>query len=70
VTLISIGWGRLGAMRIGRRSYRIIFVLGTIIALIAKDFSVPLAGVAVLGLFDRLVAMPLLRGRDATGLSA
>jgi hypothetical protein len=57
-------------MRIGRRSYWVTLVLGSAIALIAKDFTIPLIGVAVLGLVDRHVATPLLRGRQAAELSA
>lgn len=55
-------------MRIGRRSHLAITVLGAAIALIAKDFTVPLVGVAMLGVFDRFVAATLLRGRETTGL--
>jgi hypothetical protein len=57
-------------MRIGRRSHLAVAVLGTAIALIAKDFAVPLVGVAMLGVFDRFVAVTLLRNRETVGLPA
>jgi hypothetical protein len=69
VRLISIGGAGLSVMRVGRRSHLVISLLGTAIALIAKDFTVPLIGVAMLGVFDRLVATPLLHGRETTEMS-
>lgn len=46
-------------MRVGRRNYFVTVLFGTLIALIAKDFVIPLIGVAMFGLFDRLVATAL-----------
>jgi hypothetical protein len=51
-------------MRIGRRNHFVTVLIGMLIALIAKDFVVPLIGVAMFGIFDRLLAMPLFNGRS------
>jgi hypothetical protein len=50
-------------MRIGRRNYFVTVLFGTLIALIAKDFAVPLLGVAMFGILDRLIAMAPFSGR-------
>jgi hypothetical protein len=50
-------------MRIGRQNYFVTVLFGTLIALIAKDFVVPLLGVAMFGILDRLIAMALSSGR-------
>lgn len=38
--------------------------IGFALAFIAKDFSVPLFMLALMGLFDRLVGEPVFRGRQ------
>lgn len=54
---------RLGVMRIGFRNYWAAAALGLAIAFIAKDLAVPLLGVSVLGLVDRVFGVRLLRAR-------
>jgi hypothetical protein len=44
--------------------YLAIGVLAVAIALIAKDLTTPLLVVSLLGLFDRLIAQPVLRARN------
>jgi hypothetical protein len=50
-------------MLFGVRSGFVTALLGVGIAFIAKDLAMPLIGVAVLGLFDRLIGVPMLRER-------
>lgn len=50
-------------MRIGAYSYLTTSALAVAIAFVAKDFTAPLLVIALMGLFDRLIAQPALRGR-------
>jgi hypothetical protein len=50
-------------MRIGVRSHIVTIGLAVAISFIAKDLAIPLLGVALFGLFDRLIGQPMLRLR-------
>jgi hypothetical protein len=50
-------------MRIGLRNSVTTAILAVALSFVAKDLSVPLMGLSLFGLFDRLIAAPWLRGR-------
>jgi hypothetical protein len=63
-TLILVGQrGSASAMTSGKTGMIAVAALAVAISLVAKDFALPLFTISMFGLFDRLIANPVLRAK-------
>jgi hypothetical protein len=63
-TLLLVGQrGSASAMTSGKTGMIAVAALAVALSLVAKDFTVPLFMISITGLFDRLIANPVLRAK-------